>query len=64
MSMSGCSITSHCQQDFLTKTEDNMKKAVFSQICIAISDFLLLDIAKKVYHVGKNLYMMSATNGK
>ena len=37
---------------------------VFSQIWIAICDYLLLAIAKKVYHIDQNLYILSAAIGK
>ena len=40
------------------------QNAVFSQIWIAICDYLLLAIAKKVYHIDKNLYILSAAIGK
>ena len=40
------------------------QNAVFSQIWIAICDYLLLAIAKKVYHVDQNLYILSAAIGK
>ena len=37
---------------------------MFSQIWIAICDYLLLAIAKKVYHVDQDLYIISAAIGK
>ena len=37
------------------------QNAVFSQIWIAICDYLLLAIAKKIYHIDQNLYILSAT---
>ena len=40
------------------------QNAVFSQIWIAICDYLLLAIAKKVYHIDQNLYILSAAIGK
>lgn len=40
------------------------QNAVFSQIWIAICDYLLLAIAKKVYHIAQNLYILSAAIGK
>ena len=40
------------------------QNAVFSQIWIAICDYLLLAIAKKVYHVNQDLYILSAAIGK
>ena len=40
------------------------QNAVFSQIWIAICDYLLLAIAKKVYHVDQDLYILSAAIGK
>lgn len=40
------------------------QNAVFSQIWIAICDYLLLAIAKKVYHVDQDLYILSAAVGK
>ena len=40
------------------------KNAVFSQIWIAICDYLLLAIAKKVYHVDQDFYILSAAIGK
>lgn len=36
----------------------------FSQIWIAICDYLLLAIAKKVYHVDQDLYILSSAIGK
>ena len=38
--------------------------AVFSQIWIAICDYLLLAIAKKAYHIDQELYILSAAVGK
>ena len=40
------------------------QNAVFSQIWIAICDYLLLAIAKKVYHINQDLYIISAAIGK
>lgn len=40
------------------------QNAVSSQIWIAICDHLLLAIAKKVYHIDQNLYILSAAIGK
>ena len=40
------------------------QNAVFSQIWIAICDYLLLAIAKKVYHIDQDLYILSAAIGK
>lgn len=40
------------------------QNAVFSQIWIAICDYLLLAIAKKVYHVDQDLYILSSAIGK
>ena len=40
------------------------QNAVFSQIWIAICDYLLLTIAKKVYHIDQDLYILSAAIGK
>lgn len=40
------------------------QNAVFLQIWIAICDYLLLAIAKKVYHIDQNLYILSAAIGK
>ena len=40
------------------------QNAVFSQIWIAICDYLLLAIPKKVYHIDQNLYILSAAIGK
>ena len=40
------------------------QNAVFSQIWIAICDYLLLAIAKKAYHVDQDLYIFSAAIGK
>ena len=40
------------------------QNAVFSQIWIAICDYLLLAIAKKVYHINQDLYILSAAIGK
>ncbi|MHB9140350.1 MAG: transposase [Paludibacter sp.] len=38
--------------------------AVFSQIWIAICDYLLLAIAKKLFHVDQELYILSSVIGK
>ena len=40
------------------------QNAVFLQIWIAICDYLLLAIAKKVYHIDQDLYILSAAIGK
>ena len=40
------------------------QNAVFSQIWIAICDYLLLAVAKKVCHVDQDLYILSAAIGK
>jgi hypothetical protein len=40
------------------------QNAVFSQIWITICDYLLLAIAKKVYHVDQDLYILSSAIGK
>jgi len=36
------------------------ENAVYTQIWIAVCDYLLLAIAKKIYHIDKNLYIISA----
>ena len=40
------------------------QNAVFTQIWIAICDYLLLIIALKMYHVGQNLYIFSNVIGQ
>lgn len=39
------------------------ENAVYSQIWIAICDYLLLAIAKKMFHVSEELYIMSSAIG-
>ena len=43
------------------KTSQN---SVFSQIGVAICDYLLLAIAKKAYHIDQKLYILSSAIGK
>jgi hypothetical protein len=40
------------------------RNAVYSQIWIAICDYLLLAIAKKMFHVDQELYILSSAIGK
>jgi len=46
-------------QSFFGTTEN----AVYTQIWIAICDYLLLIIAKKLYHMEQNLYIISQAIG-
>ena len=39
------------------------KNAVYTQIWIAICEYLLLIIAKKLYHIEQNLYIISQAIG-
>lgn len=46
-------------QSFFVTTEN----AVYTQIWIAICDYLLLIITKKLYHIEQNLYIISQAIG-